>query len=121
MKNAGTDQPAELEYVKDLPGYKRTHPHYFKDPAIDHLMEIVFLLGGEVWANRDRHAVMEHLLATEGKVTPDMIEQFKPDPQFAERHAANRKAYIRRVFGCLYGDDMLPGDGGFFDWILKDE
>ena len=35
-----------LNYVKDLPGFERGHPHYFKDPMIDHLLEIVMLMGG---------------------------------------------------------------------------
>ena len=61
---------AELDYVKDLPGFERTNPQFFSDPMIDKLLEITLLLGGEIWTNRDRQRVMEHLLATEGVVTP---------------------------------------------------
>ena len=43
-----------LDYVKELPGFERGHPHYFKDPMIDHLLEIVLQLGAEMWIIRDR-------------------------------------------------------------------
>ena len=47
-----------LDYVKDLPGFERGHPHYFKDPMIDHLLEIVMMIGGELWVERDRRLIM---------------------------------------------------------------
>ena len=43
-----------MDYVRELPGFERGHPHYFKDPMIDHLLEIVLQLGAELWVNRDR-------------------------------------------------------------------
>ena len=75
-----TASAAELEYTKDLPGYERGHPHYFRDPVIDHLLEVVLLLGGELWVNRDRQMIMEELLAKEGKVTPEMIDTMAEAP-----------------------------------------
>lgn len=91
-----------MDYVRELPGFERGHPHYFSDPVIDHLLEIVLQLGAEIWINRDRQMVIEHLLATEGKVTPEMIERFRPPPEFKERLREQRRSFTRRVYGSLY-------------------
>lgn len=109
-----------LDYVKDLPGYERGHPHYFRDPMIDHLLEIVLQLGGELWVTRDRQMVMEHLLATEGKVTPEMIEQFKPPAEMTEKLKEQRRTFTRRVYQCLY--EGLPGhdEAQFLSGVVKD-
>ena len=97
-----------MDYVRDLPGFDRGHPHYYKEPIIDHLLEITLQLAAEIWVNRDRQMVMEHLLATQGKVTPDDIEAFRPTDEFRERLKSNRDEFTNRVFGCLYAD--LPND-----------
>lgn len=108
---------AETEYVKDLPGYETTNPQFFNDPMIDKLLEIVILLGGEIWTNRDRQMVMEHLLATEGVVTPDLIETFKPDEEFEQRSEELRLQFSHRIFGCLYPDAEIPDDQNHFKWL----
>ena len=110
---------AELDYVKDLPGFKRGHPHYFRDPVIDHLLEVVLLLGGELWVNRDRQMIMEQLLATEGKVTAEMIENFTPDAAFQERQKKARRQFTERVYGCLQYEGLEAPETGFFDVVAK--
>ncbi len=105
---------ADLDYVSSLPGFERGHPHYFRDPMIDHLLEICLQLAGEIWVNRDRQTVIEHLLATEGKVTPDMIEAFRPDPDMKQTMRQARQDFTRRLFSCLY-DEM--DDGGKADFL----
>ena len=116
-----TASAAELEYTKDLPGYERGHPHYFRDPVIDHLLEVVLLLGGELWVNRDRQMIMEELLAKEGKVTPEMIEAFKPDDDFTARQAEARRRFTERVYGCLQYQDLKEPETGFFDIVAKSD
>jgi len=111
----------KMSYVQDLPGFDRGHPHYFKDPTIDHLLEIVLLLGGEVWINRDRQIIMEHLLATQGKVTNDMIEEFRPDEDLRKSLADRRNEFTRRVFGCLYAGLEGEEDDNFFNFIGKED
>jgi hypothetical protein len=112
---------AETEYVKDLPGFEKTQPQYFKDPMIDKLMEIVLLLGGEIWTNRDRQMVMEHLLATEGVVTPDLIETFKPDEEFEKNGEKLRLQFVNRIYGSLYSDTAIPEDQNHFKWLTDKE
>jgi hypothetical protein len=108
---------AELQYVKDLPGYKRSNPQFFSDPMTDKLLEIVLLLGGEIWTGRDRQLVMEHLLATQGRVTPDLIETFKPDQDFEDRSEQQRLQFIQRIYGCLYGGTPAPPQKNYFTWL----
>lgn len=110
-----------LDYVKDLPGYDRGHPHYFKDPMIDHLLEICLQLAGEIWVNRDRQMVIEHLLATEGKVTPDMIEAFKPEPDMKEAMRDARRLFTQRIFSSLYQETESPGNPEFLSGVVKDD
>lgn len=108
---------AELGYVKDLPGYERSNPQYFSDPMIDKLLEIVMLIGGEVWSARDRQMVMEHLLATQGRVTPDLIETFKPDDAFQYNCEQQRIQFINRIYGCLYAGEPPPAQKNHFTWL----
>ncbi len=91
-----------MKALRDLPGFERGHPHYYESPVIDHLVEIVLQLGAELWVSRDRQLVTEHLLATKGKVTPEMIDNFEPDDTFREGLQTQRKAFTERVYGCLY-------------------
>jgi hypothetical protein len=107
----------ETEYVKDLPGFDKTQPQFFKDPMIDKLLEIVLLLGGEIWTNRDRQMVMEHLLATEGVVTPDLIETFKADEEFEQKGEEMRLQFVNRIYGSLYADTEIPEDQNHFKWL----
>ena len=108
----------ETQYVKELPGYARTDPSFFKDPMIDKLLEIVLLMGGEIWSARDRQMIMEHLLATNGHVTPDLIETFKPDEEFESRSEELRNEFVRRVFACLYSTPAdKNSDAHNFKWL----
>jgi hypothetical protein len=104
----GDTMTDSMDYVRDLPGFDRGHPHYYKEPIIDHLLEITLQLAAEIWVNRDRQMVIEHLLATVGEVTPEAIERFEPTDEFKALQQSNRKEFTNRVFGCLYSD--LPDD-----------
>lgn len=110
---------AELDYIKSLPGFERTKPQFFSDPMIDKLLEISLLLGGELWASRDRQMVMEHLLATQGKVTPEMIETFQADAGFNEASRERRIQFIQRIFGCLYDGEDTEAQKDNFQWLTK--
>lgn len=108
-----------LDYVKDLPGFERGHPHYFKDPMIDHLLEIVLQLGAEIWITRDRQMVTEYLLATEGKVTPEMIENFKPTQEWKDKVRDERRTYTRRLYQCLYDGIGPSGEASFTSGVNR--
>lgn len=110
---------SELEYVKDLPGFNRTEPQYFKDPMIDRLLEVMLMMGGELWAVRDRMMIMERLMAAHGRVTPDMIETYTPDPAFKEQSERERWDFVRRVFSSLYGQPMPTENKAHFEWVTR--
>lgn len=110
-----------LDYVKDLPGFERGHPHYFRDPMIDHLLEISLQLAGEIWVNRDRQLVMEHLLATQGKVTPEMIEEFKPDAEMKNEMRDARRLFSERIFGSLYDGMDAPEQADFLGGVVQED
>ena len=111
---------SELEYVRNLPGFEKTSPQFFSDPMVDKLLEIVLLLGGEVWTNRDRQKVMEHLLATKGVVTPELIETFR-DERYEEESEKQRLRFIQRIFGCLYDGTDVPEDRNHFRWLTGED
>jgi len=92
----------EMSELRKLPGFERGHPHYYDHPVIDHLLEIVLQLGAELWVNRDRQLIMEHLLATNGSVTTEAIDAFEPDEEFKQQLQAQRQAFTGRVYGSLY-------------------
>lgn len=111
-------------YVKDLPGFKRTEPQYFSDPVVDKLVEIVLLMGGEIWTLRHRQAITEKLMATGKMVSPDMIETYKPDPEFREQMEAERQDLIRRMFSALAAGDVADPRAAGDNWATnskKDE
>lgn len=108
-----------LDYVKDLPGYRRTDPQYFKDPMIDRLLEITLLLAGELWTVRDRLMIMEKLMATHGRVTPDMIETYPPDAAVKQQLDEERWNMVRRVFSGLYDQPMPSENKAGFEWVTR--
>ena len=119
QSSKGRDLNKGLEDVSSLPGFDKGHPHYFSDPMVDHLLEICLQLAGEIWVNRDRQLVIEHLLAKEGKVTPEMIEAFRPDPEMKESMKRSRQQFTRRVFNSLYAELDDGGQADFLKGIIR--
>ena len=70
-------------------------------PMIDSLMQVVIALGAEIWSGQKRVKIIEQLLATEGKVTPEMIEQYLPSEDEETQWAAERKAMVERVYSVM--------------------
>ena len=70
-------------------------------PMMDILMQVVIALGAEVWSGQQRMKIIEKLLATEGKVTPETIEQYVPSEDEEAQWAAERKAMLDRVYGVM--------------------
>lgn len=111
----------ETKYVQDLPGFKRTDPHYFSDPMIDRLFDIILMMGGQMWTLRHRQAITEHLLATNETVTPDLIETFKPDKDLQEKLELERQEFIRTLYSGLYGSEFPDPQKPGFKWLTDPE
>ena len=58
-------------------------------------------------------------MAREGKVTPDMIEAFKPDDAFKEKQRQARRLFTERIYGCLQYEGLEAPETGFFDIVAK--
>ncbi|MCU0759398.1 MAG: hypothetical protein MUF07_09445 [Steroidobacteraceae bacterium] len=76
-------------------------PAFFDNPAIDNLIAVTLELGAELWVQRERMRVVESLLATQGVVTPEMIEQYLPSDAEAAKSRAERDAFVSRVYGAF--------------------
>lgn len=109
------------KYVHDLPGFKKTNPQYFSDPMIDKLMEVVLMMGGEIWSLRHRQAITEKLMATGKPVSPDMIETFKADEPFRDQMEAERQDLIRRMFASLAEGQFPDPRASAFGWVTNPE
>jgi hypothetical protein len=94
-----TNKPigAESDYIKG----DSDNMVMLGNPMIDSLMQIVIALGAEMWSGQKRVKIIERLLATEGKVTPEMIEQYVPSEAEEVEWAAERKAMVSRVYGVM--------------------
>jgi len=77
---------------------------FLGNPHIDNLMTIVIAIGAEIWADRQRSRIIEHLLETKGKVTKQMIEQFVPTEEQKTAWAAERDGMAKRVYGVMSRD-----------------
>lgn len=109
----------DTEYVKELPGFKRTKPNYFSDPVVDRLMEVVLMMGGEIWSLRHRQAITEKLMAQGKPVSPDIIETFEADEDFRGQLETERQDFIRRIFAALAeGEFPDPREEGF-KWVTR--
>lgn len=82
-----------------LPAQTRgKRPQFFDDPAIDQMMTFLVELTTEVAVLRERLDTVEQLLDTQGSVTREAIENFRPAAALDSARAAWRDAYIKRVF-----------------------
>ena len=74
-------------------------------PMLDSMMQMIIALGAEVWSGQQRARITEKLLATHGKVTTEMIEQYVPTPEDLAKWNAERKAMAHRVYSVMARND----------------
>jgi hypothetical protein len=109
----------ETRYAVDLPGFKRTNPHYFRDPMIDRLLEAVLLMGAEIWTLKHRLAVTESLTAAGQVATPDRIETFVADGKFKDGLERERQDLIKRMFSGLVNGQVADPRAPSFKWVTN--
>ncbi len=84
---------------------------YFENVVIDNLIDAMLELAGAAWAHHDRVLVLEKVLEKKGIAVTDEIEAHLPDGDELAARAAERDAYVERIFGSFLrrptGD--LPG------------
>ncbi len=103
---------SELAYTRELPGAVRGNPNYFDNEVIDHLIGIVLELGAQSWVIKDRLAFLEELLAKQGSVSLEDLENGRPSEELQAKLQAERQEMIQRIYGRLYsrygGDTADP-------------
>jgi hypothetical protein len=75
--------------------------YFFADPAIDKVLNMVVVLGSEVWTLRERLAAMEALHVKRRQLKAGEIDAFEFDARDEERLAAERKEFIDSLFRVL--------------------
>jgi hypothetical protein len=76
---------------------------FFKDPAIDRLLGLVFNLATEVQVLRDRQAMLEMMLARCGMIAPGALDGFRPDAAESAALAAESQAFVADLLTPLLG------------------
>jgi hypothetical protein len=100
MADDKTRPKAAMDYIKG----DTDSAVFLGNPHIDNLMTIVIAMGAEIWADRQRNRIIEHLLETKGKVTKAMIEAYVPTEEQKQAWADERDTMTKRVYGVLARD-----------------
>jgi hypothetical protein len=96
--------PERLKAASDFIKADADNAVFLGNPHIDNLMTIVIAIGAEIWADRQRMRIIEHLMETKGKVTKDMVEQFIPSDEQKAAWATERDAMAKRVYSVMARD-----------------
>jgi hypothetical protein len=76
-------------------------PYFFADPAIDKILNMVVVLGGEVWTLRERLAALEAIQVRQGSLAAGEVDAHDFSPEDEAHLAALRKEFIDSLFRVL--------------------
>ena len=76
-------------------------PYFFDDPAIDKILNMVVVLGGEVWTLRERLAALEAIQVRQGSLAAGEIDAHDFSAEDEARLGALRKEFIDSLFRVL--------------------
>ena len=76
-------------------------PYFFADPAIDKVLNMVVVLGSEIWTLRERLAAMEAIQIRQGDLAPGEVDAHEFSAEDEGRLAAQRKEFIDSLFRIL--------------------
>jgi hypothetical protein len=76
-------------------------PFFFKDPAIDKVLNMVVTLGSEVWALRERLAALEAVQVRQGALSVGEVDDFEFTPEQEAALGQDRKEFIDNLFRVL--------------------
>lgn len=76
-------------------------PYFFADPAIDKILNMVVVLGSEVWTLRERLAAFEAIQVRQGGLAAGEIDAFDFSPDQEAKLGAERKEFIDSLFRIL--------------------
>ena len=76
-------------------------PYFFADPAIDKVLNMVVVLGSEVWTLRERLAAMEAIQVRQGGLAAGEVDAHEFSAADEAKLAADRKEFIDSLFRVL--------------------
>jgi hypothetical protein len=76
-------------------------PYFFDDPAIDKVLNMVVVLGSEVWTLRERLAALEAVQVRRGGLATGEVDAHEFSPEDEARLAGQRKEFIDSLFRIL--------------------
>ena len=76
-------------------------PYFFDDPAIDKILNMVVVLGSEVWTLRERLAALEAIQVRQGSLASGELDAHDFSPEDETRLAGERKEFIDCLFRVL--------------------
>lgn len=106
--------PASAKYASPALKSDTDQQVWLGSPHLDSLMSMVIALSGEVWAGKQRMAILEKVLAAKGVKVAEAVENYVPSKaEFAEWEA-ERQAMAERVFKVAVASPALvpPGISG---------
>jgi hypothetical protein len=74
---------------------------FLPHPAMDRMLDALVALSAELWAERERRAALEQVLARRGLLADTEIESRRCSESEQEQRKRDRDAYVRRVFGSM--------------------
>ena len=84
---------------------------FFRDPAIDRLLGVVFNLAMEVQVLRDRLASMEMVLVRGGTIAEGELDSFRPNASQDAALAAESRAFVADLLAPLLGQQASRSKG----------
>jgi hypothetical protein len=72
-------------------------PVFFDNIVLDNMLESFMELAAEVWTIRDRQAVLEAVLASQGIDAAALIEQHRPEAAEIAARKALREEFVSRL------------------------
>lgn len=76
-------------------------PYFFADPAIDKVLNMVIVLGSEVWTLRERLAAMEAIQVRQGGLAAGEVDAHEFSAEDEAQLGAQRKEFIDSLFRVL--------------------
>ena len=76
-------------------------PYFFDDPAIDKILNMVVVLGSEVWTLRERLAALEAIQVRQGSLASGELDAHDFSPEDETRLAGERKEFIDSLFRVI--------------------
>ena len=72
-------------------------PHYFDDPILDCLTNMILELAAEVWVNRERGLIVEQLLEQQNLLSHTQVEKFVPSEERQRELRQERDRFVGNI------------------------